>query len=149
MNVLTKKRENYYEIYKHKTSVISQSLPVYGKLGSYYSELSDHLSNLKDVERTIFCACKILHYEDLIFEKYGTIQLDNLEAEEIITNLVLSVPIQVNGQLINLVRKMPAYVDFRKYLQDNPPLLDTFKKFFRVFRKKRGLWKRLIESVSA
>ena len=35
---------------------------------------------------------------------------------------------------------MPAYVDFRKYLQDNLPLLDTFKKIFQsISEEKRSV----------
>ena len=138
VNVLTKKRENHYEIYKHKMNVISQSLLIYGKLGSYYLEFSGHLTNLKDIERTLFCACKILFYEDMTFEKFGTTQLDDLEAEEIISSLEFDIGISfiTNANMREIITKHPDYKDFHKTLLSKEGLISEFKKKFEDVSKQ-------------
>lgn len=132
VNILAKKRENYYEISKHKMNAISQSLPIYGKLGSYYSEFSTHLSNLRDVERALFCACKILFYEDMIFEKFGTVQLDDIEAEEIISSLEFNIGISyiTNANMRELITKNSDYKGFHQTMLSKVELIDEFKKKF-------------------
>jgi hypothetical protein len=139
INKLTKKREIYYEMSKHKMDVISESLPIYAKLGSYYFEFSEHLGNLKNIERMFFCACKIIFYEDIIFEKYGTIQLDDLQAEEIITLLEFNIPeinLDTKGEMKRFVERCPDYRAFHKALSITKTLVNEFRIIFEKVSKE-------------
>lgn len=94
INNQMKKRDQFFEMAKHKMDTISKSMPTYTQLGSYYDEFSTLLLNSKpNLLRAFYVASRILYLERTIFEKYGTIQLDSLEAEYIITSFELNLGI--------------------------------------------------------
>ena len=135
LNYLLKKREQYAEMSRHKMDVIAKLMPTYMQLGSYYDEFSKLLGNRDaDVERAFYCASKIFFFEKDIFEKYGTLQLDSLEAEEILSNFELDFGIdQISkDEMREFIRNTTSYKQFVLRYFDSP----TLAKFNVIFSKK-------------
>src|SRR5690349_320062 len=87
---LNKRREEAVDMAKHKMDVLMKLLPIYIPLGTYYGSLSVELDPKRgiapDKKRCFFYICKILILQKCIFDR-GGLQLGNLDAEEILTDL--------------------------------------------------------------
>jgi hypothetical protein len=132
INRQLKKRDEKFEMSKHKMNIMAKSLPIYTRLGSYYDDLSNHLQYSEpDLQRAFFTACKIIQLERSVFETVGTIQLDSLDAEQIITSfeLDLNVDYLTRDTMRQMAEKHPTYKEF---LEDGFDEI-VFKKFKEIF----------------
>jgi hypothetical protein len=138
---LMKNRDQLFEMSKHKMEVISKCMPIYTQLGDYYDELSTHLGKpMVDIDRAFFCASKIFLLENTIFEKYGTVQLNSLEAEEIIESLELELNMDYLSvtDMRTLANEHPTYRDFLNSNLSAPLLTEFNRKFFEAKSKPKS-----------
>jgi hypothetical protein len=137
INKELKKRDEKFEMSKHKMNILAKSMPIYARLGSYYDELSTHLQESEpDLHRAFFTACKIIQLERHVFENVGTLQLDSLEAEEIITSLELDLKVDYLTRDImrGMAERNPTYKEFLENDFDET----VFKKFKEIFSLEKS-----------
>jgi len=138
---MTKKREQTFEMAKQKMQVVSGSIPLYIQLASYYSEFAYHLetANQTNLSRALYCASRIFSLHSIIFERYGSMQLDNLEAEQIITELELYIQ-YINFEDIStmqeLVKDNPSYNDFSTRALKNRQFLKKFETILHQIKEE-------------
>lgn len=141
INNQLKQREQYFEMAKHKLEIMSKALPNYTRLGSYYDELSDHLSyGTTNLDRAFYCASRIIYLEREVFEGVGTIQLDSLEAEEILSSLELDLEdYEMRDRMRYLAEIHPTYKEFLECDFDYS-VFEKFKTKFLEEKKKPANW---------
>lgn len=127
-------RQQTGEMAKQKIDVISKSQPKFFQLAIYYGELATHLAdNDRDTERTFFATCKLFLLRNCIFEEFGIIQLDNLEAEGIVFGFGEYISLKFNyldlNLMQNLVETYPRYNQFKEKIFEDNELYERFKEF--------------------
>ena len=106
-NYMIKEREYYIDIAKDKLVAISKLKPYVVQLARYYNLLSRQLtyglSSLNDLDYHLcmYIFCNILTLNRKIFEEFGGIQLDDLEAEIIIGKYRDNVTAILRGDFTN------------------------------------------------
>lgn len=84
-----KRREEYAEQSKNKIEIISKNIPYYIQLSMNAWNLGWHVieTQAPDYERLMYHMSNVLYFRHEITRKVGDIQLDNLEAENILNRL--------------------------------------------------------------
>ena len=108
--------------------------PKFFQFAIYYNELASHLNDSnRDTERAFFVACKLFLLRNCIFEEYGIIQLDNLEAEGIVFEygeyIVQSFTYIDLNLMQNLVEAYPRYNQFQSNITLHSDLFNRFQLF--------------------
>ena len=93
-NGLSKKRQNEIEIKKHRMDILSQHVSLYNRLALYTNwNISWKIREAKEDETKIdypfimYYVCDFLQLRKQLIYSLGTLQFDNLDADEIINNL--------------------------------------------------------------
>jgi hypothetical protein len=129
------KREERYEMTKQKLEVISKSLPIYVQLVSIYSTVGSLLSQYpRDEKYCLYSICRLLLLQKSIYDTYGSLQLDDLDAETVVNDLgteIISVIIKRFGRekmtkMRSLVDYNADYVTFLRNLERDVQLFNTF-----------------------
>jgi hypothetical protein len=129
-----KKREDAFVMSKQKMTVVSKSLPIHIQLSSYYKSLSDDLGNpQKNTFSCIINISTIISLQNFVFQTYGSIQLDNLEAERILTQfgyyvieIVYKELTPDDASLIQYLAKKTSYEEIVAELQKNQAFSERF-----------------------
>ena len=109
-NWLARRREEYMDLSKIKMEKVSDALPYYNKMNHYFNSIknyADHDSKTSNEERRfifhsrefLFFIGKVLNISDQYFEKFGGMQLDSIEAEEILTHILTEFPAVIRRKL--------------------------------------------------
>jgi hypothetical protein len=120
-----KRRDETFEMAKEKLDVIGKSLPIYIQLLSLYTKLGDYLkSSSPDGKQCLYFLCRILYHQNSIFKTYGSLQLDDLDAETLVASLgneILGVVMKKFGrQKIATMTKLVGDKDYDTFLTDLP-----------------------------
>src|SRR5215203_3705949 len=139
INNRIQKRQEIVEVSKQKIESISKSKPKFVQLASYYAEIARHLGEKVEEpswRKMFYVTGKIFLLRNCIYEEFGAIQLNNLEAEDIVNTFgrefVLRFEDLDRYLMQNLVESYPRYDMFVENISNTPSikekeLYDRFK----------------------
>jgi hypothetical protein len=159
----TSKRQQKYEISKHKLDTFSTAMPSYMQLANYHLQLSSNLAYLAklphsdpnnipekyNIKHAIFYISVIVKLWKVISFKYGGIQLEDHEAEDVIHEFVLKrggkeldFSFEEVNFMIDLVSDNLSYSEFLTKLDDKYQDFMGFKSYdkfaLRVYQVLRA-----------
>jgi len=142
------KRQERVEMSKLKMQTITEMLPLYGQLATYYLSFSSQLKMMKEKQRPpdvsvcFYAACHILLRKRKLFQKYGGFILDDLDAETIINRFNVEIDSQLRkgnvidnyyiGTVLNLITEDMSYTALTDKFEENDQN--------RALRQKFGDW---------
>jgi hypothetical protein len=140
----SKKREKLFEIAKYRMETISRAAPYYSRLAVYncwnISWMLEVANENCDYELVFYYLCNVLYLRNKIIQKFGELQLDNLEAEDIIGNL--------GRTIVNMINKDFGFIDasrMRCLVEDDLP----YHKFHEsISNDNRDLYKKFRDWIS-
>jgi hypothetical protein len=145
-NELSKKRQNEIEIKKHRMDILSQHISLYNRLALYTNwNISWNLREAKKNEKPIdyplimYYVCDFLQLRKQLICSLGTLQFDNLDADEIINNIERAIVVIIKqefseiefSKLSSLVNDDTPYHKFHEKINENEnkDLFEKFKSF--------------------
>jgi hypothetical protein len=137
-DVLSKKRERYFEISKYKVETISKAVPYYNKLAFNAFNFSRELRKPIDKRDYMLCVYRLsnfLYTLQKIRQMFGDIQLDNLLGEKILDGFFSNIFCLITAKfsyleyskLSYLVEHDLPYHKFHDNIMDNEK--DLYEKF--------------------
>jgi hypothetical protein len=129
-NELSKRRQNEIEIKKQRMEILSQYISLYNRLALYTNwNISWNIREAKKNEKPIdyplimYYVCDFLQLRKQLIHSLGTLQFDNLDADEIINN--------IERAIVGIIKKEFDEIKFSKlcYLvDDNTPYHKFYEK---------------------
>jgi hypothetical protein len=99
----SKKRERYFEISKYKIDILSKVVPYYNQIAFNFIQLYRTLcADTPDFMLCMYHMCNVLNLRQKIRFLFGDLQLDNLEAEEIIEGFFSEIISLIRNKFDNL-----------------------------------------------
>ena len=158
-NGLSKKRQNEIEIKKHRMDILSQHVSLYNRLALYTNwNISWKIREAKEDETKIdyplimYYVCDFLQLRKQLIRSLGTLQFDNLDADEIINNFERAIVGIIKKEFDEIgFSKLSCLVDdntpYHKFyekinLKENKELFEKFKKFLEDKENKIELEKK-------
>ena len=148
-NWMMRKREEYMDISKIKIEYISKSLPYYSQSAYYFNGLSSYIKSKRRNDYSQICMYYVsngLRLRHEYFKKFGVIQLDNIEAEEILESISQNLSLTITDKMgirdmslmISLTEENILFHEFKNnLLQNYSELLRKFEE--RILTNKEVL----------
>ncbi len=145
-NELSKRRQNEIEIKKHRMDILSRYVSLYNRLALYTNwNISWKIREAKEDEGKIdyplimYYVCDFLQLRKQLIHSLGTLQFDNLDADEIINDLERTIVGIIKKEFDEIeFSKLSCLVDddtpYHKFYEkinenENKELFEKFKKF--------------------
>jgi hypothetical protein len=107
-----KSREEFVERTKLKVEIISKAAPFYNQLAmnawNFAWNVVCEKAEKRDNKRIMWYMCNMLYFREEIIKKFGDLQFDNLEAEEIILGFWTEIKSTIEAEF--------GYVDISKLM---------------------------------